>query len=230
MARNSLQREFVPNQVFVGLPWKHVRPRYEKIIHRLEIKFPLHFSIVGRNDGQSAEDLFEIIKSRISRSSVAIFDSTGGNANVSLEYGYAEGIGIERVIYLHTHKAAAGTAGDPIISDLGGKRRVQYKTEKGLAERLNAFCREHPYTKRYEQFLQKTLRKLKRGEKKSKRTLAIKVIHALDGYENIRRDDLIQRVQSQKYNRNEIEDMIRDLHNDGLLNSEVGRYSRIQIT
>jgi hypothetical protein len=81
------KREFIPNQVFVGLPWKNIRPRYEKIIGRLENKFPLYFTIVGRDDGQSAEDLFEIIK-RVATSSFAVFDANG-NANVSLEYGYA---------------------------------------------------------------------------------------------------------------------------------------------
>ncbi len=128
MPKKSPKRDFIANQVFLGLPWKNVRARYERLIRRLEIKFPLHFTIVGRNDGQSAEDLFEIIKTRISLSSVAIFDATGGNANVSLEYGYAEGTGIDRVIYVSTHKAATRTPGNPIISDLGGRRRVQYKT------------------------------------------------------------------------------------------------------
>jgi hypothetical protein len=54
-------REFTPNQVFVGLPWKNVRPKYERIIHKLEKKYPLHFTIVGRDDGQDAKALFEVI-------------------------------------------------------------------------------------------------------------------------------------------------------------------------
>jgi len=93
------KREFTPNQVFVGLPWKNVRPKYDKIIATLEKKFPLYFTIVGRNDAQLAEDLFEIIKQRIATSSYAVFDATGGNANVSLEYGYAEGIEVPRAIF-----------------------------------------------------------------------------------------------------------------------------------
>src|SRR5687768_9291063 len=99
----SKDRAFIPNQVFVGLPWKNVRARYERVLKRLEVRFPLHFTIVGKNDGQSAEDLFEIIKARISESSIGIFDATGGNPNVSLEYGYAEGLEIDRVIYVSTH-------------------------------------------------------------------------------------------------------------------------------
>ncbi len=128
----SKNRDFIANQVFVGLPWKVVRGRYERLIPRLQLRFPLHFTIVGRNDGQTSDDLFEIIKNRIAQSSMAIFDATGGNANVSLEYGYAEGLGIDRSIYVSIHKAATQSSGNPIISDLGGRRRIQYKTEKAL--------------------------------------------------------------------------------------------------
>jgi hypothetical protein len=92
--------KFVHNQVFVGLPWKNVRPRYERIIGKLGNKFPLYFTIVGRDDGQDADDLFKIIKDRIEASSYAIFDATGGNANVSLEYGYAEGLDVPRILCL----------------------------------------------------------------------------------------------------------------------------------
>lgn len=133
-------REFTPNQVFVGLPWKNVRPRYERIIQKLEKKYPLYFTIVGRDDGQDAKALFEVIKVRIASSSYAVFDATGGNANVSLEYGYAEGMEVPRAIFLSAHKAAQkASAGDPIISDLTGMRRVQYKTEATLASELQNF-------------------------------------------------------------------------------------------
>lgn len=219
----------IQNQIFVGLPWKNVRPRYEKIIHRLEIKFPLHFTIVGRNDGQSAEDLFGIIKERIDKSSSAIFDATNGNPNVSLEYGYAEGAGVERTIYLHTHKAAAKSSSEAIISDLGGKRRVQYKTQKKLSEHLHAFCRAHAYTQRFEGFVKRRFKSLTKGKKRQQRTLALKVIRALDGNENIRRDDLIQQVQSQGYRKQEIEEMLRKLHDSGLIVCDVGRYSHVSI-
>jgi hypothetical protein len=225
----SKDRAFIPNQVFVGLPWKNVRARYDRVIKKLEKRFPLHFTIVGKNDGQSAEDLFEIIKTRISESSIGIFDATGGNPNVSLEYGYAEGLEIDRVIYVSTHKAATSNSGSPIISDLGGKRRVQYKTEASLKSHLENFSRSHNYTVRYEKFVKKAFAKLKKGEKKSNRTLALKVIHALDGVENRRHDDLVQHVQAEGYGNDEIRDMIRKLHASGLINAEVGRYSRVRV-
>src|SRR4051812_31915807 len=110
------KREFTPNQVFVGLPWKNVRAKYDRIIDKLAKKYPLHFTIVGRDDNQDAAALFEVIKERIGSSSYAVFDATGGNANVSLEYGYAEGLEVPRAIFLSAHKAAQRAGGDPIIS------------------------------------------------------------------------------------------------------------------
>ena len=172
-------REFTPNQVFVGLPWKNVRPKYERVIHKLEAKYPLHFTIVGQDDGQDAKALFEVIKTRIASSSYAVFDATAGNANVSLEYGYAEGIEVPRAIFLSAHKAAQKlVGGDPIISDLTGMRRVQYKTEATLALELNKLCREHDYTKRFEKALRRILRNKAKGGKKSGRALALKLVKA----------------------------------------------------
>ena len=223
------KRQFIANQIFVGLPWKNVRPRYEQIISRLTLKYPLYFTIVGRNDSQDAEDLFSIIKERVAASSFAIFDATSGNANVSLEYGFAEGIEVPRAIYLSTHKATKASSGSPIISDLGGKRRIQYKTEASLSAQLHAFCRDHAYTLRFEKFLAKALRGLNKGQKKSARTLSLKVIHALDGLYELRRDDLLQGLQAKGYGREEIEDMIKKLHTAGLIVSAVGRYSTVRV-
>lgn len=226
----AIKRSFVPNQVFVGLPWKTVRPRYERVIDRLATKFPIHFTIVGRNDGQDAEDLFEIIKTRISSSSFAIFDATGGNANVSLEYGYAEALNIPRAIYMSTHKATKAASGAPIISDLGGKKRNQYKTETVLSVHLHAFCRDHDYTKRFEKFLTKASRSLDKGAKKSRRSLALKIIHTFDGENDLRRDDLVQRLQAKGYERSETENLIKMLHTAGLINITTGRYASACIT
>jgi hypothetical protein len=224
------KKPYVPNQVFVGLPWKNVRPRYERIIDRIVGKYPIYFTIVGRNDGQDAEDLFEVIKAKITSSSFAIFDATGGNANVSLEYGYAEAMNVPRAIYLSIHKATKPTSGAPIISDLGGKRRNQYKTEKALATYLSAFAREHDYTKRFEKFLVGTSRGLKKGDKKSRRALALKVVHAFDGENELRRDDLVQRLQAKGYGRGEVEDIVKKLHAKGLINVTSGRYASARVT
>ena len=220
---------FIQNQVFVGLPWKN-REKYDDIIHKLENKYPLYFAMVGRDDGQNAEELLSLIKQRIESSSFAIFDATGGNANVSLEYGYAEGKEISRAIFLSAHKAAAkSSAISPIISDLTGKRRIQYKTEKTLARELHKFCREHDYTKRFEKELSKILKGKSKGDKKSARTLAIKVIRALDGNQRMRRAELIQNLQAKGYSNDDTDEMLKKLNSAGLIDCTVGRYSDVYI-
>jgi len=227
MAANK--RTFIPNQVFVGLPWKTVRPKYDRVITALEKKYPLHFSIVGRDDSQDAQDLFEVIKQRIESSSYAIFDATGGNANVSLEYGYAEGIDVPRSIFLSAHKASRSLSLSPIISDLGGKRRIQYKTEKSLLNELHKFCRDHDYTKRFEKALLSALKNHSKGEKKSGRALALKIIRALDGKAKMRRAELVQHLQAQNYDEDTIDHLLKKLHAAGVVICEVGKYSSTYI-
>jgi hypothetical protein len=226
----ATKRDFVPNQVFVGLPWKNVRAKYDRIIDELAKKYALYFTIVGRDDGRDAAALFEIIKGRVSSSSYAVFDATGGNANVSLEYGYAEGLDVPRAIFLSDHKAAQRpTAGQPIISDLTGMRRVQYKTEKRLAEELEKVASEHDYTKRFEKALRSILRKKSKGDKKSGRALALKAVRALNGKATMRRAELVQHLQAQNYRTRQIEPMLKGLHNHGVLPCTVGRYADVSV-
>jgi hypothetical protein len=145
--------DVVPNQVFVGLPWT-CRTRWDHVIGWLRVRSPLSFIVVGRNDKQDAEDLLAVIKDRIDCSSYGIFDATAGNPNVSLEYGYAEAIDLPRVLYLSTHESARRAAKDaPIIADLAGKRRNQYKQEKGLKRLLGEFSKGHSYTIRFDRFM-----------------------------------------------------------------------------
>jgi hypothetical protein len=223
-------KKFVANQVFIGLPWKNVRPRYERVIAKLAKKFPLSFVIVGRNDGQDALALFELIKSRIASSSYAVFDATGGNANVSLEYGYAEGIEVPRAIFLSAHKSAQkGPSSEPIISDLTGMRRVQYKTETTLSTELHRLCKDHDYTTRFEKALKKYTRNKSKGAKKSARTLALKIIHAIDGKAKMRRAELVQHLQAKGYKEGEIGDALKALHGGKVLKVAVGRYSDVSV-
>lgn len=223
-------REFTPNQVFVGLPWKQVRPKYEKVIRELGKKYPLYFTIVGRDDGQDAKALYDVIKERIESSSYAIFDATGGNANVSLEYGYAEGIGVPRAIFLSARKNKnKPLAASPIISDLTGMRRVQYKTEATLSKELHKLCREHDYTKRFERALRAALKSKSKGQKKRGRALALKLIKALDGKPRIRRAELVQHLQAKNYSDGEIDAMLKKLHARGILRCTAGRHSEAYV-
>lgn len=137
-----------------------------------------------------------------------------------------------RALYLSTHGAARKSSSDaPIIADLAGKRRNQYKQETALSKLLHSFSREHPYTIRFERFLVDAFRNRSGGEKKRKRALALKVIHTLDGAQEVRRADIVQRLQADtsRYTDDEIDDMIRRLHRTRLIRSQQGPHARVHI-
>jgi hypothetical protein len=166
--------DVIANQVFLAVPWKGVRARYENCANYLRSRSPLSFVIVGRADSQNADDLLEVIKERLESSSYAVFDASGGNANVSLEYGYAEALDIPRAIYVSTHGHTAKASSDPpIIADLAGKRRNQYKQEAALKHLLREFSDGHSYTIRFERFLADTGKRLGKGIKKRNRAPAL---------------------------------------------------------
>jgi len=222
----------VSNQVFLGIPWSIIRPKYERAIEYLRLRYPLSFVIVGRGDKQDAQDLFSVIKERILSSSYAVFDATGGNANVSLEYGFAEAHDVPRAIYLSTHAAARKSKDAPIIADLAGKTQNRYTQEQRLGQLLSEFAIAHPYSIRFERFLQDSTRKAKKGKKKRARALALKVVHTMDGTGEVRRADIVSQLQADpsRYLEAEIDDMIRGLHRARLVQSIKGRYSRVHIT
>jgi hypothetical protein len=212
MAGNGSAPDVIANQVFVGCPWRIVRAKYERAIDSLSKKYPLSFVIVGRGDRQDAEDLLKIIKEKLLSSSCAVFDATGGNPNVSLEFGIAE-------TNDSTHAAAMRASRDAaIIADLAGKRRQQYTQEPMLRSLLGVFCRDHAYSKRFESFLQKQFRRRNKGDKKRARALALKVLHSLDGQPTLRRADLVQRLLANysNYKEREIDEMLSQLNRAGL--------------
>jgi hypothetical protein len=125
-----ISNDIIPNQVFIGCPWRTVRKKYIEIAEEMKKKFPLHFVIVGSEAAHTADDLLNYIKSKLENSSGAIFDVTGGNPNVSLEFGFAEGRNIESTLYLSTHGKTSPKSASSIISDSAGRRRKEYKNEK----------------------------------------------------------------------------------------------------
>lgn len=222
----------VPNQVFLGVPWKTVRPKYESLVDSFRKSYPLSFIIVGRGGNQDAKDLFEVIKSRILSSSYAIFDATGGNANVSLEYGFADANDVPRALYLSTHKAARRASKDsPIIADLAGMTQNRYAQEGRLEELLAQFAESHPYTRRFEKFLASSFKHRSKGQKKRLRSLCLKIVHALGGDGKSRRTDIVQNLLADvvRYRRGEIDEMIRRMHNAGLVSSVQGPYSTVTV-
>ena len=198
----------IANQVFIGCPYKTVRPKYEKARESLRRRVPISYIIVGRGDGQEARDLLAIIRERLSSSSSAIFDATGGNANVSLEYGLAEAENIPRAIYRSSHAASNRKGESPIIADLAGKKRNEYSQQGKLNALLAEHAKDHPYSKRFEIVLQRRFGKAEGGTKKRARALALKIVHALDGQATAKRAIVVQGLQGEGYRLEEVNKMI----------------------
>ncbi len=233
MATRRPKRDVIPNQVFIGCPWKTIRAKYERVIGKLRKSFPLSYVIVGRDEDQDAEDLLAIIKTKLLSSSHAIFDASGGNANVSLEYGLAESEDLPRMLYFCTHGAARSSGKDhPIIADLAGKRRMQYAQESRLAALLRTFSKNHSYTVRFERFFWAKFKRLSKGSKKRARSLALKVVHPLDEKNTVRREDIALNLQADvaQYSEHEIDQMIKSLHQAKLIVASRGRYSSVTMT
>jgi hypothetical protein len=223
------RREIVPNQVFIGCPHKIIRKKYEQVIDTLNKQFPLSFVLVGRDERQDAEDLLEIIKEKLTSSSYAIFDATNGNANVSLEYGLAEASEIPRALYFGIHKSSKSQNTDSsIIADLAGKWRNQYKQIGSLRKMVAQNARNHPYTKRFEKFVNTKFKDL--GKKKRRlRSLALKIIHSMDNVDNVRREDVVQNLLAEGYKSQEINRSIRLLHKESLLLGGKGPFATLSI-
>jgi len=225
-----MKQNYIHNQVFIGCPWKTVRKKYETLIEEFKKRYPLSFVIVGRGTDQKAEDLLKIIKDKLFSSSGAIFDASGGNANVSLEYGLAEALELPRCIYITQHKRAKVSGSDSaIISDLAGKKRNNYKQIGSLRSLLTSYTQGHSYLKQFERFLKDTCGRMKKGEKRSFRSLALKIIHCLDEKDSIRRSDVVQDLIGQGYADAEVEDAIRRLRSSKLIKCSEGRFSYVTI-
>jgi len=116
----------------------------------------------------STDYLLEHITSLIRDSAGCIFDATGGNPNVSLEVGIAHAMPANFLLTFYTrkprtrpeqaaNKAEKALEGEgelkPIISDLQGKPRIEYKTYERLKEQLvKRYLTKLPYMKRWEEF------------------------------------------------------------------------------
>lgn len=121
-------RNIVPNRIFVGYPWKTYKPYWENLLQDLHATYPLHFLAMGREAGEPAAQLLVKILGALDTSSLALFDGSTGNANVSLEYGYAKSIMAEDQVYLFVDEDSLTSAGpgSPIIADLAGTIANRY--------------------------------------------------------------------------------------------------------
>lgn len=209
------KRGEVANRVFVGYPHKTYKAFWESILGELHARYPLHFLALGREPGQPALELLVEILRAVDSSSAALLDASTGNANVSLEYGYAKKAMAETEVYLFLDEdsSVAGGPGAPIISDLAGATANRYKLgDHRLREAVEAIARRHPYTKRYEKFCRQ--RKLRGGPRK----LLIRILRKLDGRDSVLRRELLDDLLHET-NKDErgLSNYLKGLHEAGLI-------------
>ena len=79
--------------------------------------------------------------------------------------------------------------------------------------------------------MQATFTRAGKGAKKRARSLALKVIHRLDGAREVRRADIVQQLQGDvsRYSAAEVDDMIKKLHRAKLIRSQQGPHARVRI-
>ena len=159
-------------QVFVGCPFrKPLRSNYDKLKSDLEAETPLHVVLADTTSISSTDYLLEHITTLIRDSAGCIFDATGGNPNVSLEVGIAHAIPAEYLLTFYTRKprtkpeldatkAEEALEGEgelkPIISDLQGKARIEYKTYDRLKDQLvKRYLVKLPCVRRWEELRKK---------------------------------------------------------------------------
>jgi hypothetical protein len=186
-------------QIFVGCPFlTAIRKNYDKLKMELEKETPLHIVLADTTAVSSTDYLLEHITSLIRDSAGCVFDVTGGNPNVSLEVGIAHALPSDFLLAFYTRKPrtqrdtekALEREGEtrPIISDLQGRNRIEYKTYPALKDQLlSRYLTKIPYMRRWNDFRKRHSSYVKpalqifQEIRASGRTLRPRVVAILDG-------------------------------------------------
>jgi hypothetical protein len=202
-------------QVFIGCPFaKAIRKNYDRLKRDLEKETPLHLILTDTVAISSTDFLLEHITSLIRESAGCIFDVTGGNPNVSLEVGIAHALPAEFILAMYTRRPRRRSAQSsspeknadvkPIISDLQGRNRIEYKTYVALKDLvLRRFSPKLPYMSRWQEFKSENASlaphalKVFEQLRPSGRTLRPRVIALLDG-SGIDPDNLLRKLSDHK--------------------------------
>jgi hypothetical protein len=194
-------------------------------MHKL---YPIAFLAIGREPGQPANQLLSNIINGLTSSSIAVFDASTGNANVSLEYGYFRATRGEDSTYLFIDEDAKMPPGQyPIISDLAGAVANRYKPlDNRLRTAVRAICERHPYVKRFNKFCSQ--RKYKGGTRK----FLVRIIRHFDGQDSVLRRGLIDDLAHETKKTEEyLTNYMKELDEAGLITITRGNQysSRIRI-
>lgn len=211
-----MARDQKPHQVFVGCPFRTpIRKNYDQLKVDIEKETPLHLVLADTTAISSTDYLLEHITRLISESACCVFDATGGNPNVSLEVGIAHAWPTDFILMFNSRKprspaekraeSAATREGEvkPIIADLQGRNRIEYKTYKYLKQQLSTrYLARMPFMQRWHSFGQQhsafvspaldVFRDLRRG-----RALRSRVSSRLSGT-GINVDDLLGAMSAEK--------------------------------
>jgi len=222
------KRKHIANRIFLGYAWKTYRAYWETRVAEWHKKYPVHFMALGRESGQPAAELLAKILDALERSSCAFLDASGGNPNVSLEYGYAKSVFAESDVYLFLdqNSTVSSAAGAPIISDLAGTVANQYTLDdERLKGAVEAIVDRHPYNKRFQQFCRQ--RKYKGGT----RRFLIRLIRQLDGLDSLLRRELIDNVvHESRKTEAYVDRYLKELHKGGLLTITRGNEYASRVT
>lgn len=195
-------------QVFIGCPFlTAIRRNYDQLKLDLEAQTPLHLVLADTTSVSSTDYLLEHITTLIRDSAASIFDATGGNPNVSLEVGIAHALPTQFLLAMYTRrprtqqKAAKALEAEgerkPIISDLQGRNRIEYKTYPSLhSQVVQRYLNRLPYMQRWLEFKRRNSAyvehalQLFQEIRLSGRTLRPRVVATLEGT-GIRTDELL---------------------------------------
>lgn len=155
-----------PYQIFIGCPYrKQIRKQYDRLKKEIESETPLSLVLADTGQMSSAQYLLPHISEKIQESIACIFEVAGGNPNVSLEVGIAHALPVDYLITVNTRKPRTKVEKDaekvakeegeiqPIIADLQGKVRIEYKAFDSLKKQvLSRYLHGLPFVQRWDKF------------------------------------------------------------------------------
>jgi nucleoside 2-deoxyribosyltransferase len=202
----------IENQVFFGVPWRGIMPKFETVLNDLKDEYPVHCVVFGRTTDIRAAELWQSIKTEIDRSAATVFDVTGSNPNVALEFGYAEALGKHRIL-TNCESKSRKSSSKSIMSDLAGQIRAPYRTTRSLKPIVKEVFDTNPYVVRY----QRTMKSAQWG--KRKQNVALGVVRQLAGGKRLSKPDLTVAIEAEfsTYNTVDVPALINEMKDAKLL-------------
>lgn len=121
------------NRVFIAYPWNlwEDRDYYKKAY--TDLQKPLNVKFVFAEERVSSGHVLDKIIDMINGADFGIYDVSGWNANVTLEYGVARGLNAKAYIAFNPSK----TDLNDVPSDVKGYDRLQYNSLTELSDRVS---------------------------------------------------------------------------------------------